>query len=151
MSDQPVLAWRNKSAKFSDGYSTPMRMDHSNISGQIVWVYRHEAYATSEQLTAEDVLALITEKENRSKAKLARAHSLMKHDQVLSGPQRQPIPGDVKMFVWRRDGGKCVECGSNQNLEFDHIIPVVMGGANTSRNLQLLCEGCNRAKGGSLV
>jgi hypothetical protein len=26
-----------------------------------------------------------------------------------------------------------------------------MGGSNTARNLQLLCETCNRAKGASIV
>ena len=53
--------------------------------------------------------------------------------------------------VWRRDGGRCVSCGSAENLEFDHIIPVAMGGASTTRNLQLLCGSCNGAKGGELV
>ena len=52
----------------------------------------------------------------------------------------------VKDKVWNRDGGKCVECGSNQLLEFDHIIPYSKGGANTYRNIQLLCEPCNRSK-----
>lgn len=52
----------------------------------------------------------------------------------------------VKDLVWNRDNGKCVECGSNENLEFDHIIPHSKGGANTYRNIQLLCEGCNRVK-----
>jgi 5-methylcytosine-specific restriction endonuclease McrA len=66
-------------------------------------------------------------------------------------PSRKAIPDRVKMFVWQRDGGRCVECGSNENLEFDHIIPVSMGGATTERNLQLLCEPCNRRKGGQLV
>jgi len=63
---------------------------------------------------------------------------------------RRPIPKDVKMFVWQRDKGQCVECGSNENLEFDHIIPVSKGGSNTERNLQLLCEPCNRQKGASI-
>lgn len=36
--------------------------------------------------------------------------------------------------------------GSNQNLEFDHIIPYAKGGANTYRNIQLLCEPCDRSK-----
>ena len=56
------------------------------------------------------------------------------------------ISQNVKDKVWNRDGGKCVECGSNQNLEFDHIIPHSKGGANTYRNIQLLCKTCNRTK-----
>ncbi len=63
----------------------------------------------------------------------------------------QPIPDDVKLFVWQRDGGRCVKCGSQEKLEFDHIIPISKGGGNTARNLQLLCEKCNRVKGGNLV
>jgi CRISPR/Cas system Type II protein with McrA/HNH and RuvC-like nuclease domain len=56
------------------------------------------------------------------------------------------IPQNVKDDVWNRDGGKCVQCGTNENLEFDHIIPHSKGGANTYRNVQLLCESCNRQK-----
>lgn len=56
------------------------------------------------------------------------------------------IAADVKRAVWRRDGGKCFECGSREKLEYDHIIPVCKGGSNTERNVQLLCEKCNRTK-----
>ena len=63
---------------------------------------------------------------------------------------RESIPRDVQIFVWRRDEGRCVNCGSQENLEFDHIIPLARGGANTARNLQILCEACNRAKGATV-
>jgi len=70
--------------------------------------------------------------------------------EVNDGKQKKKrsrrISQDVKDKVWRRDEAKCVECGSNENLEFDHIIPHSKGGANTYRNIQLLCEKCNRSK-----
>ncbi len=60
--------------------------------------------------------------------------------------RRTSIPESVRNEVWRRDQGKCVDCGSQKNLEFDHIIPISKGGSSTARNLQLLCETCNRKK-----
>lgn len=60
------------------------------------------------------------------------------------------ITEEVMDSVWNRDGGKCVHCGSNEKLEFDHIIPFSKGGANTKRNIQLLCEPCNRSKSDSI-
>src|ERR1035441_347156 len=54
--------------------------------------------------------------------------------------RRERIPDSVRLFVWQRDEGKCVRCGSSEKLEFDHIIPVAKGGSNTERNIQLLCE-----------
>jgi hypothetical protein len=63
------------------------------------------------------------------------------------GKRRERIPENVRLFVWRRDEGRCVECGSNENLEFDHIIPISKGGSSTVRNnIQLLCGNCNRLK-----
>jgi 5-methylcytosine-specific restriction endonuclease McrA len=59
---------------------------------------------------------------------------------------REPIPIEVQQYVWRRDNGRCVKCGSQIKLEFDHIIPISRGGSNTARNIQLLCERCNRSK-----
>ena len=60
--------------------------------------------------------------------------------------RRPSIPQSVKDRVWNRDGGKCVQCGSNEKIEFDHIIPFSKGGTDTYRNLQILCEKCNRSK-----
>ena len=62
------------------------------------------------------------------------------------GPRRKSIPEDVKMVVWARDCAACVRCGSKQNLHFDHIIPVVKGGASSEENIQLLCQTCNLKK-----
>jgi Holliday junction DNA helicase RuvB len=72
-------------------------------------------------------------------------------NQANGGTQgRLAIPPEVRREVWRRDGGKCARCGSRENLEYDHIIPVSRGGSNTARNIELLCEKCNRAKSDSI-
>lgn len=61
------------------------------------------------------------------------------------------ITKEVKLTVWRRDQGKCCECGAKEKIEFDHIIPASKGGSNTERNIQLLCESCNRRKSANIV
>ena len=60
---------------------------------------------------------------------------------------RRIIPTRVKLEVWKRDGGKCVKCGSEKDLHFDHIIPWSKGGSSsTSENVQLLCGKHNLQK-----
>lgn len=69
-----------------------------------------------------------------------------KFESKQSTEKREPIPEDVRFEVWRRDGGKCVRYGSQKSLKFDHIIPFSKGGSSTTRNIQLLCQNCNRHK-----
>jgi 5-methylcytosine-specific restriction endonuclease McrA len=57
------------------------------------------------------------------------------------------IPHNVKVAVWQRDQGKCVQCGASSYLEFDHEIPFSKGGASTLGNSRLLCRRCNLVKG----
>ena len=57
------------------------------------------------------------------------------------------IPASVKLQVWKRDKGRCVICGSNDNLHFDHIIPYSKGGSSlVAENIQLLCARHNIEK-----
>lgn len=57
------------------------------------------------------------------------------------------IPSQVKLDVWKRDKGRCVICGSNTNLHFDHIIPFSRGGSSlVKENIQLLCARHNIEK-----
>lgn len=63
------------------------------------------------------------------------------------GPRRRMIPSDVKLAVWKRDRGRCVLCGSTENLHFDHDIPYSKGGSSvTAKNIRLLCAKHNLAK-----
>lgn len=63
------------------------------------------------------------------------------------------IPRKIMLQVVRRDGHICQSCRINvrdDEIEFDHIIPVAKGGPTTVENLRLLCRSCNRKKSDSL-
>jgi hypothetical protein len=65
--------------------------------------------------------------------------NVLEHDRI--------IPSSVKLEVWKRDKGCCVQCGSKENLHFDHVIPYSEGGTSKdARNIQLLCLRHNLAK-----
>lgn len=49
--------------------------------------------------------------------------------------------------VFKRDGHKCVYCGSVDNLTIDHLIPKSRGGQNSWSNLITSCNLCNVRKG----
>lgn len=92
-----------------------------------------------------EVVATADEAETR--AAPARADPASFGTAAPRKPRREAIPRAVQREVWQRDGGACVECGDRALLCFDHIVPLSKGGANTVRNIQLLCEGCNLSKG----
>lgn len=89
-------------------------------------------------------------RQERQYERVRREVEALENLETLEGVAREPIPESVRLFVWQRDRGRCVKCGSRERLEFDHIIPVVAGGSSTERNIQLLCESCNRSKGSTI-
>jgi hypothetical protein len=119
-------------------------------SGARVWWWFEDAfYWESGSYAQRDVLALIRDRQRRATQRLDRARTLLNVEEGLeqrSRGQRQPIPREVRRAVFERDGGQCVECDSNFDLQYDHLIPVALGGATTVDNLQLLCGACNRDK-----
>lgn len=57
------------------------------------------------------------------------------------------IPDRVKDRVADRAEGKCKKCEQPARpVQFDHAIPLIIGGENRESNLQLLCVPCHRAK-----
>ena len=53
----------------------------------------------------------------------------------------------LRRAVFRRDGGRCVNCSRVSRMECDHIIPLDRGGDPWSMdNLQTLCRDCHISK-----
>lgn len=51
-----------------------------------------------------------------------------------------------RQLIFKRDGYKCIKCGSNKNLTIDHIIPKSKGGRDSITNYQTMCKKCNSEK-----
>ena len=64
-----------------------------------------------------------------------------------------PLAGDLprdwrrlRLYIFNRDGYRCVQCGRRGRLECDHIEPREAGGSDHPDNLQTLCRRCHIAK-----
>jgi 5-methylcytosine-specific restriction endonuclease McrA len=116
------------------------------VSGRHYWLFQHSCYFETEGLEPEAVRALLIMRQRRQERQVDRAKSYAALASSPSPGKRQAIPTDVKILVWERDSGQCVRCGATTELQFDHVIPVALGGGNSPDNLQVLCGRCNRLK-----
>ena len=125
-------------------------ISHGPHRDKTLWWYQDEFYGEKRDYTSEEVQLLLWEREQKRTRRFQRLKKEMLSERALEDARRERIPEDVRIFVWKRDEGRCVQCGSQDKLEFDHMIPVSKGGGNTARNIQLLCETCNRRKSASI-
>lgn len=138
------------SHKQKNGEPGPLDILEINYSAESIKRQRLidiEEQRRKEREEIEAVKAKLLKKKRREELEKMALRELM--DEGILFPEagkRPPIPKDVVDAVWRRDGGKCVYCGSTENLQLDHIIPFSKGGATTVENLQLLCQKCNLQK-----
>lgn len=90
------------------------------------------------RLKSPDIKALPFACEQQRARELDHAHALLAAADSPPKRKREPIPKDVKHAVWQRDEGRCVEWGSDFDLQYDRVIPFSMGGGNSVENHQLL-------------
>lgn len=122
-----------------------------HIGERSYWLFLNRWHWDNDGLSADQIYALLVTRDQRTQQRINRAQTIVAMQQQPIPTVRGVVPDDVKQFVWTRDRGRCRQCGSNVELQFDHIIPVAYGGASTVDNLQVLCGPCNRRRGASVV
>jgi hypothetical protein len=157
-------------AEYRASFSTPISVASLQAAGgnptlttaaaqRRVWFFRDGVYIADSPVLPQDmeeVAQLVKAFHSQRDLALKRLRDEVANHEateayVASGVVRQPLPDDVKLLVWARDGGACVRCGARSKLHFDHIIPLAKGGSDSVENIQILCERCNLLKGSSLV
>jgi HNH endonuclease len=142
------VVWRRRSFELIQTEQAVRPIELFEREGRTYWLFEDRVVWEDDELESEDVLALVRERQRRADRKLERAHAALAGE--VAERRRQPIPREARLAVFKRDGGRCVECGSNFDIQYDHVIPIALGGADTVENLQILCAPCNQAKGSTL-
>lgn len=126
---------------------------HGRLDGTEKW---DGLFWADAELTIDEVNVLFWERDRKQQKQKERIERLSKirdrqTRRAMQRARRERIPDEVRAFVWERDEGRCVRCGAEDDLQFDHVIPVAKGGGSAVGNIQILCGDCNRQKRDAIV
>jgi hypothetical protein len=146
------LLWQKSASEpvAIERYHAYERAFAKDFQGLLV-LYQDSLYDVRGQVTDDQRRLLVLQAADKERQLFERLKA--KFDSPASNtdkPKRERIPEAVRIAVWRRDQARCGRCGSRERLEYDHIVPIDLGGSNTARNIELLCEHCNRSKSNSI-
>jgi hypothetical protein len=143
-SKQDLAGWQHWQWQYPQGVTVrELQRTYWNFQGRWFW--------DNDGLNPQQVHALLVTRMQRQQATLDRAQAMVAMGTEPRQSARGDIPDDLKQYVFMRDQGRCRSCGATTELQFDHIIPVALGGATSAENLQVLCGPCNRRKGAGLT
>lgn len=133
-----------KEKRLLEEYVTRPVIDYSiTIKLRLTQINGHYLASKSSTFNKEDVLSLVNKVQNKN-------GSYYRDEYIWNSicrVERGKVSNKLRFAIYRRDGNRCVKCGSRRHLEIDHIYPISKGGKSEYSNLQTLCNKCNRKKG----
>lgn len=152
-SQEVIKAWKEEKSREEEKERERKAAERARIqAAEAMEQRRWEACAAERERQARErekaeIASKLKEKQRRRELEERVRMELIDSGELFGDqPKRPPIPREVVDAVYRRDGARCVYCGSTENLQLDHIIPFSKGGATSLENLQLLCQKCNLEK-----
>ena len=85
---------------------------------------------------------------NYSKSEKGRLSSATRHNRRRAA--KKMVENNFTLEMWKQTLEEynylCAYCGSKENIQQDHVVPVSKGGGNTKDNVVPACPSCNASK-----
>ena len=116
--------------------------------GRSWWWYLDRFWWDDDGLAARDVQVIVLDTDLCRKQQIA---TIAEARAAILGEKRRPADLEpasqvVRFAVWCRDRGRCVDCGTAEEVGFDEILPPDSGGARTAANVELRCSDCRERR-----
>jgi hypothetical protein len=124
-------------------HTSPTRVLKS--AGRQWWWYRHRFWWSDPDLRPSQVASTILEHDLDSGLErhlLEEARDVTFRGVGQTGA-RERLPDEVRRTVWRRDAGRCVDCGSAVAVRFDYDGSIA---EPTSDDVRLRCRACSNLR-----
>ena len=124
----------------------PVLVERKN--GRSWWWYRERFWWDDDGLDAHDVRMFVLDADLSSRQRAeaireARATLLDEEPALVDTAEPSPI---IRFAVWCRDRGRCVDCGTTDEVRWDEILPPENGGSRTAANVELRCRTCHERR-----
>jgi hypothetical protein len=118
------------------------RTDPSEFERKVRLALQSEYADDLDRQQLQGMLDALKQERRKQKTHRVKSSLIAKRRTMFHG--RQP---ELMLALIDRDGYECEQCGSQDDLTIDHIIPLSRGGSDDLDNLHLLCRACNSRKG----
>jgi 5-methylcytosine-specific restriction endonuclease McrA len=116
--------------------------------GRRWWWYSDRFWWDDSGLSAREV-AVIVRRADLTQQQRADELARAREDILGEGQPRQltqAVSPVVRLAVWCRDRGRCVDCRVGQDLGYDQIVPFSRGGWRWIANVELRCDPCRERR-----
>ena len=151
---------QKKLVKRSEGADALFRLEHiKNSLDREAFCDAYATIATNRQIIEKEQSNLLRklrdlEREKQAVVKIqevyedaAERNPELKYETARKDANAALKNPELRAKVFSSGGYMCNYCKSRDGLTIDHIHPVLYGGSNDLRNLQVLCRSCNSSKG----
>lgn len=123
--------------------SQSSRVERPPISSALSASVAPRSSAAVRQVPAAAVRELRRRLQEAAKAPAAHNEAAPKMPPRMSAREKSGMP---RLLALKRARWRCEACGSQRDLQFDHIVALDRGGLNEADNIRVLCADCHSTR-----